>query len=180
MGDKTRIILMGRSAAGKTTLAALLCQIYPDCSVFHMDDFFLRPEQRTPERLAAPGGNVDYERFSREVLTPLHRGETVQYRPYNCHTQTMGDLTEAAPRTLNIVEGAYSMHPALAGCYDLCAFCRSHRKCKKSVSGTGITQRRRRGFSIPGFPWSRPISPPQTRPAAAVLFWRWTDETCGH
>lgn len=124
LAAKKRVILAleGGSAAGKTTLAALLCQIYPDCSVFHMDDFFLRPEQRTPERLAAPGGNVDYERFSREVLTPLHRGETVQYRPYNCHTQTMGDLTEAAPRTLNIVEGAYSMHPALAGCYDLCAF----------------------------------------------------------
>ena len=124
LAAKKRVILAleGGSAAGKTTLAALLCQIYPDCSVFHMDDFFLRPEQRTPERLAEPGGNVDYERFSREVLTPLHRGETVQYRPYNCHTQTMGDLTEAAPRTLNIVEGAYSMHPALAGCYDLCAF----------------------------------------------------------
>ena len=29
-----------------------------------------------------------------------------------------------APKALNIVEGAYSMHPALADCYDLSAFLR--------------------------------------------------------
>lgn len=31
---------------------------------------------------------------------------------------------EIAPRPLNIVEGAYSMHPALAGSYDLSVFLR--------------------------------------------------------
>lgn len=124
LAEKNRVTaaLEGGSAAGKTTLAALLARIYPDCSVFHMDDFFLRPEQRTETRLAEPGGNVDYERFFREVLAPLTRGETVQYRPYNCHTRTLEAPAAMAPRSLNIVEGAYSMHPALAGCYDLSAF----------------------------------------------------------
>ena len=37
----------GRCGAGKSTLAAQL-QAQLSCRVFHMDDFFLRPEQRTP------------------------------------------------------------------------------------------------------------------------------------
>lgn len=122
--EKERVILAleGGSAAGKTTLAALLARIYPDCGVFHMDDFFLRPEQRTAERLAEPGGNVDRERFLEEVLLPLTRGETVRHRPYDCHTRTLGGPVETAPRRMSIVEGAYSMHPALAGYYTLSAF----------------------------------------------------------
>lgn len=126
LAEKPRVIaaLEGGSAAGKTTLAALLERIYPDCRVFHMDDFFLRPEQRTEARLAEPGGNVDYERFLAEVLEPLTRGETVQYRPYDCHTRTVGGPLPVAPGMLNVVEGAYSMHPALAEHYDLSAFLR--------------------------------------------------------
>jgi len=126
LAEKERVILAveGGSASGKTTLAALLEQLYPESQVFHMDDFFLRPEQRTVERLEEPGGNVDYERFFQEVLLPLTRGEMVRYRPYDCHTQTVGGPIGKAPRALNIVEGAYSMHPSLAGCYDLSAFLR--------------------------------------------------------
>ncbi len=122
--ERTILAIEGGSASGKTTLAALLERIYLESSVFHMDDFFLRPEQRTAERLAEPGGNVDYERFFQEVLLPLARGETVQYRPYDCHTQMVGGPIETAPKALNIVEGAYSMHPSLAGCYDLSVFLR--------------------------------------------------------
>lgn len=131
---KERVILAleGGSAAGKTTLAALLERIYPDSQVFHMDDFFLRPEQRTEERLAEPGGNVDYERFSQEVLLPLTRGETVQYRPYDCHVQRVGGPVPMAPGALNIVEGAYSMHPSLAGRYDLSAFLRVSPETQRS------------------------------------------------
>ena len=40
----------GRCGAGKSTLAAQL-QAQLSCRVFHMDDFFLRPEQRTAARL---------------------------------------------------------------------------------------------------------------------------------
>ena len=53
------VAIDGNCTAGKTTLAGMLEEMY-DCSVFHMDDFFLRPEQRTPERYAEIGGNVDY------------------------------------------------------------------------------------------------------------------------
>jgi len=123
LAEKPRIIvaLEGGSAAGKSTAAALLEKIY-DCSVFHMDDFFLRPEQRTKARLTEPGGNVDWERFQEEVLSPLTRGETVRYRRYNCHTQTVEAPKTIVPRALNIVEGVYSMRPELAPAYDLSVF----------------------------------------------------------
>ena len=64
------VAIDGNCTAGKSTLASLLEKEY-DCNVFHMDDFFLRPEQRTPDRFAQVGGNVDYERFFEEVLIPL-------------------------------------------------------------------------------------------------------------
>ena len=125
MAEKGRAIVAidGGSASGKTTLASLLTRIY-DCNVFHMDDFFLQPHQRTPARLTEPGGNVDWERFYQEVLLPLTQNQPVRYRRYDCHAQTILPTAEIAPRALNIVEGAYSMHPALAEHYDLSVFLR--------------------------------------------------------
>lgn len=128
--QRTLVAIDGGSASGKTTLAALLAQIY-DCNVFHMDDFFLRPGQRTPERLAEPGGNVDRERFYEEVLRPLAQGCPVRYRRYDCRTRILGEAAEIAPKSLNIVEGAYSMHPALADSYDLSAFLRISPELQK-------------------------------------------------
>lgn len=115
------VAIDGRCAAGKTTLAASL-QAQLGCNVFHMDDFFLRPEQRTPERLHQPGGNVDFERFLTEVLRPLHDGDPVTYRPYDCHTQQLRAPVCAEARTVNLIEGSYSCHPALWDLYDLHVF----------------------------------------------------------
>lgn len=104
----------GRCAAGKTTFAQRASQLF-DCNVFHMDDFFLPFEMRTPERLSAPGGNVDYERAAQELFAPLSRGEAVAHRAFDCSTGAMGDPVGIPFRRLNIVEGSYSLHPALAG-----------------------------------------------------------------
>lgn len=108
----------GKCTSGKTTLAAQLAEIY-DCNVFHMDDFFLRPEQRTPERLAEVGGNVDYERFHEEVLLPLLTGRAFSYRPFDCKTFTLSDPVSVPVKKLNIIEGSYSMHPYFGNPYDL-------------------------------------------------------------
>ena len=115
------VAIDGRCAAGKTTLAASL-QAQLECNVFHMDDFFLRPEQRTSERLHQPGGNVDYERFLTEVLRPLHDGQAVTYRPYDCHAQQLHAPVRAEVRPVSIIEGSYSCHPALWDLYDLHVF----------------------------------------------------------
>lgn len=111
-------VIDGPCASGKTTLAARLHDRFGG-NVLHMDDFFLRPEQRTPERFAEPGGNVDRERFEAEVLKPLSMGEAVRYRPWDCHTGDYAASYDVEPAKLTIVEGSYGMHPALRGYYDL-------------------------------------------------------------
>ena len=120
---KARVIVAidGRCGSGKTTLAAQL-QRDLDGSVFHMDDFFLRPEQRTAERFAAPGENVDHERFLAEVLLPLHSAQSVTYRPFSCARQQLGDPVTVTPGRLAIVEGSYACHPDLWAYYDLRVF----------------------------------------------------------
>ena len=115
------VAIDGRSAAGKTSLAALLRESC-GCNVIHMDEFFLRPEQRTTQRLAQPGENVDHERFADEVLIPLARGEQFSYRPYDCKTQAFGPPIRVTPHPVTVVEGAYSCHPKLADSYDLTIF----------------------------------------------------------
>ncbi len=115
------VAIDGRCGSGKTTLAARL-QKHFRCSVFHMDDFFLRPEQRTPERFAAPGENVDHERFLEEVLLPLHGTQAITYQPLLCPQQQLGTPVMIEPKRLVIIEGAYACHPELWAHYDLRLF----------------------------------------------------------
>ena len=116
--DMVVVAIDGKCTSGKTTLAAQLAEIY-DCNVFHMDDFFLQPEQRTHDRFAEVGGNVDYERFKAEVLIPLQAGQPFSYRPFDCSTFTLADPVCITPKKLNIVEGTYCHHPYFGDPYDL-------------------------------------------------------------
>ena len=84
-----------------------------------MDDFFLRPEQRTAERFAEIGGNVDYERFRDEVLAPLKNSLAFSYRPFDCSTFSLSEPIFVLPKKLNIIEGTYSHHPYFKDPYDL-------------------------------------------------------------
>lgn len=116
--DRILVAIDGRCASGKTTLAGELSAVL-GCPVIHMDDFFLRPEQRTPERLAEPGGNLDRERFLEEVLLPLTAGKRVSYRPFVCKTMSLGNPIEISPSSVVLIEGSYSCHPALRDFYHL-------------------------------------------------------------
>ena len=115
------VAIDGNCTAGKTTLAKSLSESY-DCNVFHMDDFFLRPEQRTLQRYAEVGGNVDYERFLQEVLLPLKSGDEFSYRPFDCSTFALSEPVKVSPKKLNIIEGTYSQHPYFGDPYDLKIF----------------------------------------------------------
>lgn len=111
------IAIDGRCASGKTTLAEELSAKY-DCNVIHMDDFFLRPEQRTADRLSMPGENIDHERFLEEVLLPLKAGKDFSYRPYNCKKGELDEPIIVKSKQINIVEGSYSCHNDLYEYYD--------------------------------------------------------------
>jgi uridine kinase len=123
--SKERVILAidGNCCAGKTTMASRLGLLL-GANVFHLDDYFLQPHMRTPERLSQPGGNVDAERFLEEVLLPAARGETAHVRKYDCQEDLLLEPVAVSSSRVAIVEGAYSLHPLLAPQYDLKVFCR--------------------------------------------------------
>lgn len=118
--DHVRVAIDGCCASGKSTLGALLRDVY-GANLFHMDDYFLPFARKTSERLAEPGGNVDYERFREEVAGQA-RDAVIRWRPFDCVRQTLGAPVETPPRPLTIVEGSYSLHPTLRDAYDLKVF----------------------------------------------------------
>ncbi len=120
-GKNTVVCIDGKSASGKSTLADNISKLF-DCNVWHMDDFFLQKSQRTPERLAEPGGNVDYERFYSEVFNPIIHGENVVYRKFDCSEMELLEKIEVPFKPFNIVEGAYSMRPEFKAGYALTVF----------------------------------------------------------
>lgn len=125
------IAIDGLCGGGKTTLARILAEIY-DCNVFHMDDYFLRPEQRTEERYAQAGGNVDYERFREEVLAHLGEPEGITYQPFDCRTFTLAEKRHLPAKRITIVEGSYSCHPYFGeAVYDLRFFVDISRKAQQ-------------------------------------------------
>lgn len=115
---RVTVAIEGGSASGKTTLSVLLGDVY-GCNVFHTDDFFLRPEQRTEQRLCEIGGNIDRERLADEIITPLIEKRAVNYRRFDCGTGMLSEAVTVLPKALTVVEGVYSMHPAFGGYYDL-------------------------------------------------------------
>ena len=114
------VALDGRCAAGKTTIAAQMARQY-GWGVVHLDDFFLQPIQRTPQRMAEPGGNLDRERLIAEVLEPLRAGRQGSYRLFDCRTMALAPGTVPLPQTpIILLEGSYSCHP------DLWNYCALH------------------------------------------------------
>lgn len=106
------IAIDGMCGAGKSTLAELLHERLGG-NLFHMDDFFLQPYQRTTERLSEIGGNVDYERFKKEVTDHLGDTKEFTYGVFDCGKQCISQRVTVKPARINIIEGSYSLHPYL-------------------------------------------------------------------
>ena len=125
LNTKSRVVIAidGNSSAGKSSLAALLKES-GSCSVISMDHFFLKPEHRSSDRLSQPGGNIDHDRFIKQVITPLKSGEAFAYHPYDCKSDMLSDPVFVDSNPLIVVEGAYSLHPMFCavGIYDISVF----------------------------------------------------------
>jgi len=124
------IAIDGPSATGKSTFAENVAARFK-CEIFHMDDFFLTEEQKTAERLAVPGHNVDWERFKSEVLEKLEAGEPFKYQKYNCRTKEFYPSRTVRRKKLYIVEGVYAHHPELVKYYDYKMFFDVTKKTQK-------------------------------------------------
>lgn len=112
----------GNAAAGKSTMAAVLSELF-DAEVIHVDDFFLPLELRTQSRFEKPGENVHYERFIEEVATPLrHKEKTFSYRRFSCKKMDYDDSVKIDGMKMVIIEGAYAMRPEYIDLYDIKVF----------------------------------------------------------
>ncbi len=118
--DTVVIALEGRCASGKTTAAGILSELF-GAPIIPMDDFFLPFERKTSERLAETAGNIDYERFSAEVIPNLGKNREFTYKAFSCSDGSFYAKTVPSSKTV-IVEGVYSMRPEFIGAYDIKAF----------------------------------------------------------
>ncbi|MDE7223973.1 MAG: hypothetical protein K2O34_09355 [Acetatifactor sp.] len=121
------IAIDGPCGGGKTSLAALLSELFPS-RVLHMDDYYLPLQQRSPGWEQTPCGNMDLERFLQEALLPAVRGASITCRPYSCQKGQLLETRTLPSAPLTIVEGSYSHHTLLAPHYDLKLFLRCQRQ----------------------------------------------------
>ena len=114
------LVIDGFCASGKSTLASRLANILGARRI-HMDDFFLPPSKRTPERFAEPGGNVDYERFYEEVVCHL-ADDSLTYGVFDCSEMAVTHSAVLPKTPVTIIEGAYALHPYFGNYADIRAF----------------------------------------------------------
>lgn len=145
--DSGRLIVSmdGCCASGKTTLAERLCADL-NGDLIHADDFFLPPALRTQQRMNEPGGNIHYERFLDQIITPLLSARTsgtdgcvdpavqpcwplLQWEHFSCSALTYSpDLHHTTGKPLLVIEGAYCMRPEFSSAYDLSFFLTTSQK----------------------------------------------------
>lgn len=136
IGKAIIVSIDGRCGSGKTCLAEVIRRVFP-CNVFHMDDYYLPMNKRKKNWEQLPGGNIDFERFEQDVLTPAVNGGTITYRPFDCQSGMYKSMEQVQPCKLTVVEGSYSGHPLIADKYDLKIFL----TCSKEVQSMRLKER---------------------------------------
>lgn len=110
--DRVLVTMDGPCATGKTTLAGKLADVF-GAAVVHTDDYVIPHAQKTPERLAVPGGNCDADRLVREVAAPCKQGSTVRYRKYDFRSDRLCPEETLPDCRILILEGSYCSLPAI-------------------------------------------------------------------
>lgn len=176
---RTLTAMDGPCATGKSTLGARLARLY-SCPLFHMDDFFLPPERKTPERLAQPGGNVDYERFFAQVLSPLSRGEPVLYQPYRCHSGTLEAARTIPPPPWLWWKEFTPCAQNFSPCIRSSAFSPPPGRCGKPACWTGAARTGWSASGLSGSHWRISIFGRFLFPAPVMCTWRPAQVRAGH
>ena len=115
------VAIDGMTGAGKTALAAHLSKKY-GAPVVHLDDFRLPLSERKPDWETTPGGEMDFERFDEEIVTPWLTQKPLVYSVVDPKS---GEITErrALPDgQMFLFEGTYALHPLIRDFYDLRLF----------------------------------------------------------
>jgi uridine kinase len=115
LNDIVLIAIDGKSCSGKTSLAHQISMII-DCNIIHIDDYFL-PRSQVDEKSNEHAKNIDFKRLKNEVIIPINNKDNFIKQPYLCDVQELGNKEMLTLKKVNIVEGAYSMHPELIEIY---------------------------------------------------------------
>jgi para-aminobenzoate synthetase len=124
------VAIDGRSGSGKSTVAKALAQSV-DAGIVPCDDFFAASvtdaewDRRTPEQRAADA--MDWRRLKREAIEPLRAGRSARWCAFDFLAGPGSDgtypmqrtPTELAPKSVVLIDGAYSARPELADLLDL-------------------------------------------------------------
>lgn len=159
----------GRCGSGKSTLAQFLAGQL-GCRVVHTDDFYLPLAARCANWQQKPGANMDFTRLRNEVLQPLLCGETALYKAYSCAAGAFKPAESFAAAPLTILEGSYSLHPALRPNLRCACLLPARLMCRQRAC------RREREHATQilcsgGSRWRRGILLPMIQPRAAILYW---------
>ena len=119
--ERLLVTIDGPCASGKTTLAEKLAAGF-DATVVRTDDYVIPHAQKTPERLAIPGGNCDSDRLVREVVAPWKRGDPVITRRYDCRNDRLLPEEKLPDGRMLILEGSYCNLPVIREYADVRVF----------------------------------------------------------
>lgn len=132
------VAIDGMTGAGKTALAAHLSKKF-GAPVIHLDDFRLPLTERKPDWETTPGGEMDFERFDEEIVTPWMTKKPLVYSVVDPKS---GEITErrALPDgQMFLFEGTYALHPLIRDFYDLRLFMKVDGQVQASRLAKGGT-----------------------------------------
>ncbi|MFA6627583.1 MAG: hypothetical protein WCQ80_00995 [Bacilli bacterium] len=115
------IAIEGKCGSGKTTMVDHLAQKITFTRI-PMDDFFLRPQQKSVKRMGEVGGNIDYERIL-ALLESIRStsSDIIIYDKWDC-IEECSRKVELKRHDRIILEGVYSFHPAFRHLIDQLAY----------------------------------------------------------
>ena len=137
----------------------------------YTDDFYLPLAARCANWQQQPGANMDFIRLRNEVLQPLLRGETAHYTAYSCAAGAFLPSKPFAAAQLTILEGSYSLHPALQTELAVRVFV----TCPPDVQAARLQAREGTRYANFVQRWiplrGGGILLPMIQPRAAILYW---------
>ncbi len=111
------IAIEGEPGAGKSTLARYL-KNQLNANLVSIDDFYLPLSKRDKDTFAKGGNNIDFKRLFNEVISKHINKESIEYRSYNCQTDTFSEVISLSHTPILIIEGSYVLRPEIINYFD--------------------------------------------------------------
>lgn len=113
------IAIDGGGGSGKSTFAEMLAHNVSNAFVIKIDDFYKGPwDYRLDHTNYEVNPLFDWDRFYREVLKPIQKGNPITYHVYDWKKHTTDEVRSVPSDATVIIEGGFSLQRAYADIYD--------------------------------------------------------------